>query len=316
MASVAVCPHCYLQLAISDGLPDDARVACPTCHKEFDLVQTVLREIPEAVIVERVSETVAVAAADEAKTQAEVDRDDVAAAPARAATLAEIMAGHETVDDEAALGPSFELPNVPLVRDNGGTVEFDSIADVAPTSNTEFELDDVDFESVPTDAEPIDERATLEEPAFDSDRYEPEFDPSPVAAAPVFETPEFSDASIVVAPPPRRRKRSALRMLVGTALGGLLGLGAGYYLLMFLLGPTGDFLQIAKYLPQQVLPASFGRPATRIASAEAPVAVPPVELQQPIDAEEEGTTDAPNIPASYVDSPPAPVADTEPEEPA
>ena len=66
MASVTVCPHCYLQLAVADGVASDARVECPTCQKEFDLTQTVLRAIPEVVPVERV-------AASSAPTVAEIE---------------------------------------------------------------------------------------------------------------------------------------------------------------------------------------------------------------------------------------------------
>ena len=49
MASVAICPHCYLQLVVPDGLEPDERVECPTCAKEFGLNQAVLRAIPEVV---------------------------------------------------------------------------------------------------------------------------------------------------------------------------------------------------------------------------------------------------------------------------
>ena len=49
MASVAICPHCYLQLIVPDGIERDEPVECPTCAKEFDLSQAVLRAIPEVV---------------------------------------------------------------------------------------------------------------------------------------------------------------------------------------------------------------------------------------------------------------------------
>jgi len=49
MASVAICPHCYLQLVVPDGIEPDERVECPTCAKEFGLGQAVLRAIPEVV---------------------------------------------------------------------------------------------------------------------------------------------------------------------------------------------------------------------------------------------------------------------------
>ena len=67
------------------------------------------------------------------------------------------------------------------------------------------------------------------------------------------EKPEF------FIPPGRlpRRKKSLLRTLATTATSGIVGLALGYYALLWILGPTGDFLNIAHNLPSAVLPAEF-----------------------------------------------------------
>jgi len=79
MASVAICPHCYLQLIVPDDVERDALVECPTCAKEFDLGQAVLRDIPAVVRVERArvaeSEAKQVAAEVEAEVEAQVETD-------------------------------------------------------------------------------------------------------------------------------------------------------------------------------------------------------------------------------------------------
>ncbi len=67
-----------------------------------------------------------------------------------------------------------------------------------------------------------------------------------------------------------RRERSIVRTLLMTTVGGLMGLGLGYYALLWLRGPEIDFLQVAKYLPQAILPASF-HPAPRQMAAAPPV---------------------------------------------
>jgi hypothetical protein len=69
---------------------------------------------------------------------------------------------------------------------------------------------------------------------------------------------------------PRRRK-SAVRALVGTILAGVIGLPLGYLVLLWLRGPAGDFLQMAQYFPDAVLPASLGAgsPAARSEQANA-----------------------------------------------
>ena len=51
MASVAICPHCYLQLVVPDGVEPDERVECPTCAKEFGLEQAVLARFPKSFVV-------------------------------------------------------------------------------------------------------------------------------------------------------------------------------------------------------------------------------------------------------------------------
>lgn len=373
MASVAVCPHCFVQLSVPDGTARDAHVGCPTCLREFDLTLTVIRPIPEIVMVERAAmdeddranvneereaeDPIAAFAATAREAELELERladvgqdrmaaedseaepphaDELAGetqaeieppaepvehadvSPVRPATLAELMAAREAEAETAevvavATGPSFDLPNVPLVRESGATVEFESISefsDVGVSTNTEFELDDVDFETHSAD--------TVAETAEEFFADEAEFAPVETAESAKFHphtgVEEFPDATIIPTPPPRRRKRSAVRMLVGTALGGFFGLAIGYYFLMLLLGPRGDFLEMARYLPAQVLPTSFGDPGTRLARempatelAEVPE-VPPVAVtpdEPPTDvATMEEPSESENIPAAYEETTP------------
>jgi hypothetical protein len=54
----------------------------------------------------------------------------------------------------------------------------------------------------------------------------------------------------------RQRKPSAARALVGIVGGGVLGIALGAYALLWLLGPDGDLFQLAKWLPDALLPPS------------------------------------------------------------
>jgi hypothetical protein len=54
-----------------------------------------------------------------------------------------------------------------------------------------------------------------------------------------------------------RRKRSIVRTMFVTAIGGLVGLALGYYALLWLRGPEIDFLEVAKYLPKAALPSTM-----------------------------------------------------------
>jgi hypothetical protein len=345
MASVAICPHCYLQLVVPDGVESDERVECPTCAKEFGLDQAVLRAIPEVVrrsraaappIEETIEEPVAVeeAIADvveveeivseadgqreadvieeiKARIEAEIDENGlqpgtnsllplelsseksvesspvveqaeaesgVAPEPvesqvARPAstTLADLMLPREErevreEEIDAAPGPSFELPNVPLVPTNGATVQVDPSMSFGPAAETEFELHDVDFAAIPAN-----------EPVFS----EPEAAAMPAAP---FVLPRI---------PRARKKRSVIRTLVGTALGSVAGLSLGYFILLYLLGPEGDLLHVAKYLPSAVLPKSFGNNSTQIAEA----------VTNPTNTDREESA---NVPAGYSEDTKAP----------
>lgn len=454
MASVAICPHCYLQLVVPDGVEPDERVECPTCAKEFGLDQAVLRPIPEIVrcsqtapavtpvadlgdVVEGIDEIVieekivelpqavergsddeaaryveeikarieselaagglppgsgtslslatpepslkpveleeSIPAADaaedplaafrNAKTVAEFSAfsneieqpdeisfdlevdgvaeradelianveetdeaaDELASEPIESRvpqptvrTLADWMQPREELpkeepipeplaaeieaeveevaeEVEAALGPSFDLPNVPLVPNNGATVEFDQNMSFGPAGETEFELDDVNFESVsaeePMTNEFSEEVAEESEPVFPESKGE-------MPAAP-FVLPGVSR---------QRKKRSVVRVLVGTALGGVVGILAAGYILLWLLGPDGDLLHIAKYIPSAALPKSFQASAP-IVAVNRPVT--PSEETAPATTEvasDEGAAkvdESANVPAGYVEETPA-----------
>ena len=391
MASVAICPHCYLQLIVPDDVERDALVECPTCAKEFDLGDSVLREIPAVVRVERAriaeSEAKQVAAAVEADVQTDVIReiqarieaeiaenglhagvrellppgppdtpserladtvrrpdtepaawfrqtetvpeipptsadDEQELTPASAAEEVEVLEVAEFVEveveraedvaesnpealksqpvtladllpphgqaDESLPGPSFDLPNVRLMPDNGATIEMDSSVPIGPAAKTEFELEGVDFEMTPADEVVPAEAAVYHEPDFHK--------PEPVSG---------SGEPLVLPKLPRaRRKRSVVRTLVGLASSSVVGLSLGYLALLYLRGPDGDLLHLAQYLPSVVLPEAFQSAPVRIAqSAEPPAPSVGAAAEEPV-AE---ATDSENVPASYVEeSPTAP----------
>lgn len=458
MASVAICPHCYLQLVVPDGLEPDEQVECPTCAQAFSLDRAVLRAIPEVVrrnrampmppdeeptlpadapslqieptenlelhaesaipdttsdaefidqvksrieqelsaggllpgtigslslespnilddplslaptdpdsldqlqrptvrlseLTELEDEIPQVEAAEAAAPSKTLDSREVEisdslvaaeepasladpttdldteeaklissdAAPSRpaATTLADLMQRSDYidsdnihVDDEAAEvpGPLFELPNVPLTPSRNATVEFDPATTFGPAADSEFALDDVDFDSTSNDdavmenevfesaAGEIDEDEYVvdatsgdevdsyeaEAPAYEETSFEEaSYDDEPaeyeeVAAepdAPVFGEPAAAPTSsapfILPGLPPRRKKRSVVGVLVGAALGGVVGSAGALFVLLWILGPDGDFLQVARYLPSAALPKSFAtKPAVVVAQSQ------------------------------------------------
>ena len=476
MSSVAICPHCYLQLAIPDHASPDAEVECPSCHTEFGLEKATVRAIPQGVVkvraaapathdtkpddttpdvislashqptqtepiadepiadhpiaestLEELEESAPLTksaelrietakhadadiaawfrsnktvpevpplAADAVKTTPDDDfldssllnlkvednveddfEDDavtnaedltpvdeeldeptteltiepIAAAeeilpatapvppavPAGNVTLADwqalrphavtqrierptTFAGKSTISDIPAAdespelelegdslaadlpGPSFDLPDVPLMPNSGATIEFGSDQFKDAIGGADFELDDVEldsshaqwagdeFEPAAESLEPAHDpnAQTMEEVGLFDQRLrdssyeeslrsgaeEPATDPYEHSTS--FDSQDHGDRShdLPVSLPSRRggRKRSALRTMVGAVAAAPVGLAIGYFALLWLKGPQADVLQVAKYIPAKLLPASFSSAATRDESAVAP----------------------------------------------
>ncbi|MGD9635028.1 MAG: hypothetical protein AB7G28_18165 [Pirellulales bacterium] len=234
---------------------------------------------------------------DDQLDQLDVEPAEPPAVRPGATTLADLMprddwmprADEYAEREEAAdaPGPSFDLPNVALTPNNGATIEFDSSMSLGPAAESEFELDQVDFDSTPDEEQLADEELlTEDEPIayeelvsdeYQSDEYQSTLDEEPAEAdAAVFAEPGESTlpATPFVLPgvPRPRKKRSVVRLLAGVALGGVVGTIGAFYALLWILGPDGDFLQVAQYLPSAVLPSSFHpTPAPRLVQSEPPV---------------------------------------------
>jgi hypothetical protein len=113
-------------------------------------------------------------------------------------------------------------------------------------------------------------------------------------------------------------------MLVMILLGGVVGVAGGYYALLWLRGPSIDFLNVARYLPQAILPSEFDTGPRQLATnapPSAPVAADPAQgdeqdepTQLTTEAPQETADDTPEMQASYTttDEPteePAPAQD-------
>jgi hypothetical protein len=64
------------------------------------------------------------------------------------------------------------------------------------------------------------------------------------------------------------RRRSPLRTFIMIGFGGVVGLALGYYALMWITGPRGDFLDAARYLPSAVLPREFRAPVVTVPDSD------------------------------------------------
>lgn len=158
---------------------------------------------------------------------------------------------------------------VPPAIGNNATIE---IGEAFPSElDTDFELETAAAQPpLPTwddseqmerllngdDDAPTDDQPELVQPAGLSTADEQEASDQPIVDVEMFTMPTGLR---------RRRQPSLVRTMVGIVLSGVVGLGLGYVLLLWLLGPSGDFLQVAHYLPSVVLPESFAGPPPQAA---------------------------------------------------
>lgn len=170
-------------------------------------------------------------------------------------------------------------------RATNATIEIGSVGFDSGDEDADFEIEapaDIAPDSAAWDDTQHMERllANIEsEPAA-------EFVPSDESASAVGEEEKhegnfkaWSTASSLVNKGNGRRRRSLIRTLTGTVIGGVFGLAIAYYALLWVRGPEIDFLQVAQYLPKAVLPASFKQETRQLAAAQP--SLPAIEQSVP-----------------------------------
>jgi hypothetical protein len=229
---------------------------------------------------------------------------------------------------------------IPAGKSTGATVFYDPATAVDALTSGDFDLDETS-EPSPTpaawdDTSEMDGLLADIEPAEVDDVEEAEeqltaVDDDDDAATSVPFTPELATESAASRTSTRRRKRSPVRMLVMVLLGGVIGLAGGYYALLWLRGPSMDFLQVAPYLPQAMLPSSFHNEPRQLAASLPPstpapapaetVEQPDVEATEPVEPAEfaasqpeETADETPEMPASYTTTEDQAEASTAPED--
>ncbi len=261
------CPQCDAELFVPDDIERGVWAQCPDCQATFELDNLALRPLAEVVPIDGPPPR------DEPTTSSDP------AEKQRAVTLADLMPPPAATDEPAE--SAAERSSLATPSDLGKTLEF-APGMIPAADHTDFELDDSGPELADLPADEATPAAGDDEPSLPgSDWSEGTGQLDEWLARAERETaaegvqPETSSApsteladgagpadgvaeTISVSPtPPRRRKRSAVRTMVGVVLGGLVGLSAGYYVILMVGGPDADALELAQYLPDRVLPDSF-----------------------------------------------------------
>jgi hypothetical protein len=252
------------------------------------------------------------------------DLDEQALAHKQTVAMPVTAGADEQESDEIELVPPEPLPDSSATWEDSERMER-LLADVEAKGVDDY----LPVSREPRSAE--DRTATLEYSAADReelglDVQELTGQEANAAEASTDTAEEASGDEFTVVPVPRpRRRKSALRALVGTVLAGVIGLPLGYLVLLWLRGSAGDFLQMAQYFPDAVLPASLRADSPTVSSERMSVARQTTEPRAPAPLagvkedealplptgampEAGASTDA-GVKQASLDAPPAPAAD-------
>jgi hypothetical protein len=328
MPRITICPRCTSHLGLPADVSPAAQVQCPICEVEFSLATVAPRELPQARIVERVeaeqpggepkqlspqqrlSQLIRASAAQPAAADESVETElteayddayqdaDPELAATQAAPKEELQLGSSRLDQ--LLSDLIKTPT-PTSASQAPSVPASQTESLSlPTATAVESALEQDFEA------DLEVEETKYHADFDGAEQQREQEEIPV--------PAFAEASSGDGLPenlrttPRRKRRPAgLRTLVGVVGGGALGILLGAYGLLWLKGPSGDFLGLTRLLPPSMLPTS----ATQVADDDS-ASVDDVNDSLNDSAEQESVLAAVEQPPLEFDSAVAPATAEEP----
>jgi hypothetical protein len=294
-------------LLVPDETDREAWAKCPECRSFFQLKQAAAREVPAVLLVEPDAEAIddrsATTLAGISAASTLSDPDDLLqlsdSEELESATLMEEPKAGETLEAAAQridewFRSAKTVPDAPpIVSDNVTFISDPDEPDVVPSSDIPIGAT-LDLGSVPPDELAGDIDFQLEDPlespqpaAWEDTQHmnqllddidgpnggNRERDETSINPFSDQVSPEFSTSKAA----PSRRKRSPVRALLMIVIAGIVGSGLGYYALLWLRGPSGDFLDLAKYLPDAVKPSSLQATAPVRIAANPPVNQPAAE---------------------------------------
>jgi hypothetical protein len=279
MPRITICPRCTSHLELPRDLGPAAQVQCPICEVEFSLATAAPRELPQARIIEReaaeagaketpqlspqerlsqlIRATAAPAAGPHVETEFTESYDDAYedADPELAAPKPpqeELQLGSSRLDQLLS-----DLIKTPAPPSAGDPVPTTTHATSAATSEAELHLD----KEFAADLE--DDEVPYASSAATAEAEEPEESAEEVAVPAIGDEGAGEELPATLRTTPRRKRRpSAVPTWVGVIGGGALGILLGAYGLLWLRGPDGDFLGLARVLPSSMLPTSMLPPTT------------------------------------------------------
>jgi len=246
-ASLATCPLCAKQLAIPEGTSPNDRAECPECDATFLLSNAFQTSLPTARILEAIEASPEGPPAEPVSVEKNPGVASLASWESRLKNVIE----QDAIEQRAIKQEATELVDPPSSVDAPQ-------AEQPKVSGPEFE-----FHIDP----PLAEQSS-------------ETEKQPVAtelAATELAQAEAAELTIGLNTlHPRRPRRFSPLKFAALLLGpGLMGIFLGLYALLWIKGPSGDLLHLAKVLPEAMLPWTATSPKIEN-TKETP---PPVDVQ-------------------------------------
>jgi len=258
MATIATCPGCTAQLAIPDSATPDSRVQCPECAAKFGICETVQIALPRVRILP--SPDISPAAGDTApKTDPLI--------PVEESTASAPLASWETRLKKAIASDVDTEPATVTQLATGAEPKQQKRETAEPNEDETPSFDAGNQLDVPSSAAP---QEPIADDCFGAQNQEeqlPVKDSAPASTCEHAMRPaevEGSEIAFRPAASGRPRRRRWPKIVAAVVGGPVLGTLLGFYGLLWIKGPTADYLQMARILPKALLPTP---PATPIAGA-------------------------------------------------
>lgn len=268
MSTIVNCPECDQPVSLPSNAPPQARARCPLCAAEYPVEDAlkglppalVLLDVPAAAPFEPSPEEAAGESGEELSLEGsleELSLEGPGELPLEQPSEETFAGSAEEFFEPSSEAPSpeesaDETPAEPTAlmwsagdkNPDAPTEEGPRFDSWMPASEGEgYELDDGRGEAEGDEAAGSDDDGAL---IFEGGG----------GAVALEDAPTMSDLPTATRPRKRRRP-SFLGQMIGVIGGGVIGLGLGYFLLLWIGGPKKDFLKVGHKLPAFMVPAEF-----------------------------------------------------------
>lgn len=257
MSSIATCPACAAEFALPEFASGEDRAQCPGCQAEFPLADAPQRELPVAALLPPLEENV-----PQAEPTAELELPEPSSPQERSPALcsAETVVAFPSSTLSALAGWEERLKRAIDGTATEETTEKQETAEKQPSADdsapvTLENAPEFEFHMDPPVESPVQSFSATSAVLPNSQDWFEGRDRISADEPPNTEPPPAT-APVATKRTRRSRKPSLVKRAGVAAVFGLVGIVLGQYALLWLRGPSADYMQLAQLLPDSVQPAT------------------------------------------------------------